>query len=333
MLSKILTGHSFYGSIRYVHQDESRATTLAVEGVRDHDYKLMIKDFELQHELRPSKKQACFHSILSFYPGENPGDKTMVEIARKYLSEIGITNTQYVITKHTDKAHLHMHIIANMVDNNGNAIKDNWIGYRAKKAAQQLTQEFKLIPAIKKDLALTHMETLNASEANRYIIYTAISEHLPKCRNMEELELRLLKLGIETQYKFKSGTSEKQGVSFKIGEDCFKGSKVDRKYSLGNLERTLALQQRQLPVHRHDELPGSSDYKRFFTKEVSSVKENHLHSKTLVPNECKQDQLSSSESLVDILMKPGQTGNQLAGELTQEIARQRKKKRSRRLRH
>ncbi len=93
MLSKVLTGHSFYGSIRYIHQDENRATILATEGVRGHDYKLMIQDFELQHQLRPSKKQACFHGILSFYPGENPGDKTMVEIAKKYLDEIGITNT------------------------------------------------------------------------------------------------------------------------------------------------------------------------------------------------------------------------------------------------
>ena len=208
MLSKILTGHSFYGSVRYVHQDESRATILATEGVRDHNYKLIIQDFELQHQLRPSKKQACFHGILSFYTGENTGDKTMVEIAKKYLAEIGITNTQYVITKHTDKAHLHMHVIANMVDNNGNVIKDNWIGYRAKKAAQQLTQEYRLTPAIKKDLALTHPEALNDSEVNRYTIYAAITELLPSCRNMEELKARLRTLGIEMQYKFKSGTDE-----------------------------------------------------------------------------------------------------------------------------
>ncbi len=72
-----------------------------------------------------------------------------------------------------------MHIIANMVDNNGNTIKDNWIGLRGKKSAQRLTLEYKLIPALKKDLTLTHMESLNATEANRYRIYSAITEHLP----------------------------------------------------------------------------------------------------------------------------------------------------------
>lgn len=333
MLSKILTGHSFNGSIRYVHQDESRAIILAAEGVRDHNYKLMIKDFELQHQLRPSKKQACFHGILSFYPGENPGDKTMAEIAKKYLAEIGITNTQYVITKHTDKAHLHMHVIANMVDNNGNAIQDNWIGYRAKKAAQRLTQEYNLTPAIKKDLALIHVEALNESEANRYTIYAAIIEQLPSCRNMEELEARLRKLGIEMQYKFKSGTNEKQGVSFKLGEYCFKGSKIDRRFSLGNLERTLAIKQKQSPVHGHDDLSGTSEYKRLFISEGSSVQENHSHSKTPLPDQPKHDQLTSSESLVDVLMKSEKTDHQPGSNFGNEIVRRRRKKRSRRLRH
>ncbi len=326
MLSKVLTGHSFYGSVRYVHQDESRAVILASEGVRDHDYKLMIQDFELQHQLRPSKKQACFHSILSFYPGENPGDNTMAEIAKKYLAEIGITNTQYVITKHTDKAHLHMHIIANMVDNNGNTIKDNWIGYRGKQAAQQLTQDYKLIPAVKKDLALTNLEALNATENKRYTIYAAITEHLPACRNMEELGARLLKLGIETQYKFKSGTTEKQGVSFKIGEDRFKGSKVDRKFSLGNLERTLLAQQRQLPVQIQVNQKSYSDQHYLHHRQTGfpGIKPGDQQ-------DLKQDQ--PGKSLLEILMEPEQSGNQLAGESSQNLTRQRKKKRSRRLRH
>src|SRR5205823_3410498 len=176
----------------------------------------MIQDFEMQHGLRPSKKQACFHSILSFYPGENPGDKKMVEIAKKYLVDLGITNTQYSITKDTDKAHLHLHIIANMVNNEGQTIKDNWIGLRGKKIAQRLTLEYKLVQVLEKNLELTHFESLSQSEANKYKIYTAIRENLPHCKTMDDLRNRLLKQGIDTLYKYKGQTQEKQGVSFKI---------------------------------------------------------------------------------------------------------------------
>jgi hypothetical protein len=90
---------------------------LIAEGVRGHDYKLMTADFELQQQLMPAKIQACFHSILSFHPAEKPSDEIMKDIAKKYLAELGITNTQYAITKHTDGAHLHLHIVANMVNN------------------------------------------------------------------------------------------------------------------------------------------------------------------------------------------------------------------------
>ncbi len=164
MISKICVGHSFYGSIRYICNELKKAEILAVEGVRGHDHKLMIQDFERQHSLRPEKKQACFHGILSFYPGEKPSDNTIVEIAVKYLAGLNIQNTQYSIVKHTDKAHLHVHLIANMVNNDGKSIPDNWIALRAKKQAQKLTLEYKLEQGLSKKLSLTHYQNLREPE-------------------------------------------------------------------------------------------------------------------------------------------------------------------------
>ena len=48
MISKVVIGKTFYGACRYVCMDKKRAVVLATEGVRDYDYKLMAKDFELQ---------------------------------------------------------------------------------------------------------------------------------------------------------------------------------------------------------------------------------------------------------------------------------------------
>jgi len=73
-------------------------------------------------------------------------------------------------------------------------------------------------------------------------------EALPKCKTMEQLEKKQQIQRIGMQYKYKGQTTEKQGVSFKIGYDLFKGSKVDRQLSLGNLEKTLASQQQNPDV-------------------------------------------------------------------------------------
>lgn len=239
MISKVITGRTFYGCCRYICQDQKRAVVLEAEGVRDYSYRLMAHDFEMQKRELPNKHKAVFHGILSFYPGESLTDVEMVKIAKEYLDKIGITDTQYVITKHIDTSHLHLHIVANLVSNKGKAISDSWIGYRGKKVAQELTLKYQLVPAQKKELALTNLQALNTEEATRYEIYTGIQQLLPECNSMEQLSDKLLKLGIEMQYKYKSGTQEVQGVSFKKGTYCFKGSGVDRKYSISGLQKLV----------------------------------------------------------------------------------------------
>ena len=242
MISKHLTAHSFYHTCRYI-SNKPGAELLIAEGVRGYDFKLMAEDFIMQQALRPGKKLACMHAILSFYPGEKPVDKQMKEIAQEYLKELNIVNTQYAISKHTDKSHLHLHIVANMVNNDGKAISNSWIGLRGKKIAQKLTLKHQLVQAIEKNLKFTHLESLNEYEATRYKIFMAISEQLPKCKTIDQLENNLKKHGVETIYKYKGQTHEKQGVSFKMGNYSYKGSKIDRKFSYLSLAKTLALQQ------------------------------------------------------------------------------------------
>ena len=329
MISKHLPANSFYHTCRYISQKPG-AEVLLSEGVRGHDYKLMATDFEMQQQLRPSKTQSCFHGILSFYPGEKLSDETMKEIALKYLKDLGIINTQYAVSKHIDKAHLHMHIVANMVNNEGKAISDSWIGLRGKKIAQRLTQENKLIPALEKNLTLTNMEALSLSEANKYKIYIAISENLPHCRTMGELERRLLKLGIETQYKYKGQTQERQGVSFKLDNIYFKGSQVDRKFSCAGLEKTLAMQQVQVLEQKQKEALRPS------------LKEEHLNQKSitrqwLLPKISEEqgkdrgrdlgyDLTKGMEKAIDILLRQENINGQMPFRLTEEAERRRKKK-------
>ena len=317
MISKPVPASSFYHTCRYIC-NKPGAEVILTEGVRGHDYKLMAEDFLSQQQMRPTKEKACFHSILSFYPGEKPSDEMLKEIACKYLKELGIVNTQFAISKHTDKAHLHLHIVANMINNESKVITDSWIGLRGKKIAQRLTEEYKLVPALEKNLKLTNLEALSDLEANKYKIYIAISENLPHCHTMEDLESRLLKLGIETQYKYKGHTREKQGVSFKRGNICFKGSQIDRKFSLLGLQKILALQQEQVLKQRRKQ------------KTNQKIKEEPLVHKRLTPRRSADNTPSEAledlahdlekvlEKNLDMLLNPEYTNTQMPYELSQE---------------
>jgi hypothetical protein len=314
MVSNVFPGHSFYHAGRYVSKKPG-AELLDYLGVRGYDYKLMAEDFIAQSELRPSKQKACFHAALSFYPGEKPTDETLTQIAREYLEGLGIVNTQYVIVKHTDRAHLHLHILANMVDNDGKVIKDGWIGLRGKKVAQQLTRKYKLIPANGKNLDLTHLEAMSQSEVNRYKIYQAIVDGLPHCRTLQDLELRLMAQGIHTQYKYKGQTQELQGISFRIGKDRFKGSQIDRKFSLVNLQKALAAMRQN-----RDITAWLSPKER---KKAILVKSATRQAPALAPAPTPQKALSP---LILELLKPVETESGVPYELTDAYRRKKKKK-------
>ena len=243
MISKIfLTGKTFAQTCEYVCQDLERALILDVEGVRSHDLRLMARDFDLQHAFRPEREKPVFHGMLSFPPGEDPGDAKMVRIARDYLQEIGMTPTQFAIVKHMDKAHLHLHIVANRVNDEGITVGKGLVVERGIKAAQKLTRDFGLIQEQGKNLQQTHLEALHPRDEQRYRLYQAIHDALPGCRRLEDLEERLQKEGISVRYRLNPVDGEREGISFHMEKGSFAGKKVDEGYSLKNLERTIALQ-------------------------------------------------------------------------------------------
>jgi Relaxase/Mobilisation nuclease domain len=313
VISKICSGHSFRGAIQYVCREDKHAQILSVEGVRDHSVKLMIRDFERQHSLRPEKKQACFHGILSFYPGENPDDQKIREIAGKYLEGLDIRNTQTAIMKHSDKEHLHVHLIVNMVNNQGQSISDKWIGLRGKKLSQKLTQEYKLTQSLSKDLSRIHYQSLKEPEQYKYKIYAAIKNQLRQSRSIEELKLNLERLGIETLYKFKGQTTEIQGISFKLGEYKFKGSEIDRNFSYLKLEKSISLHQEQNLIPKmyqtlRDRLPSNSQSQKVHHPGLSQSATNIIQ-KTL-----------------ELLFKEEQQRDQMPYELTQNAERKKRQR-------
>jgi hypothetical protein len=146
----------------------------------------------------------------------------MRQVAKEYLHEIEMRNTQYVVVKHADKEHLHMHIVANRIDNDGQIIGKGFIVERGIKAAERLTEKHHLQQEKGKNLDLTNMEALHEPDAKRYKLYQAIRRHLPGCR-LEDLEKRLLAEGITVRYRQDPVSGQRQGISFGIENYKFAG--------------------------------------------------------------------------------------------------------------
>ena len=62
----------------------------------------------------------CFLSARYHpFPNDEKGNALMMEIAKKWMEQMGIRNTQYIIARHHETEHPHCHIVFNRIDNDG----------------------------------------------------------------------------------------------------------------------------------------------------------------------------------------------------------------------
>ena len=238
MIGKVILGKSFGGCIRYLVQKHD-ASILDAAGVRIQAASQMINDFNLQRKYNPDLGKAVGHVVLSWSVNDvnKLNDVVMVDLAKQYLDRMKIRDTQYLIVKHNDREHPHIHIVYNRVDNNGKTISDNFQKQRNVQVAKELTQKYGFYLAMGKDYV--KRQQLKGADKVKYELFDAIQSASKKVKSIDELIKVLAKSGITTHLKYKGNTNEVQGISFSKGEYKFKGSEIDRSLSYAKLIQTI----------------------------------------------------------------------------------------------
>ena len=241
MIGKVITGRSFGGCIRYVIQKQD-ALILEGTGVRIQETNQTINDFNVQRKYNPNLGQAVGHIALSWSINDQSklNDEVMVNMAKEYLQKMKIQGTQYLIVKHQDRDHPHIHIVYNRVDNNDKTIADNFQKQRNVKVCKDMTLKHGLYMSPGKEQV--NRKQLKGQDKIKYELFDAIKSASKKVKNLNELKQVLAKQEIGMLYKYKSGTNEIQGISFSKGEYKFKGSEIDRSLSYAKLSQAIEQQ-------------------------------------------------------------------------------------------
>ena len=208
MIGKIRKGRSFGGCIRYVTQKDD-AEIIASEGVLLGTAEEMARSFRWQCLLNPDVAKPVGHIALSFKPEDAPRltDAFMARLAGEYLELMGIRNTQFIVVRHHGTDNPHCHIVFNRVDFDGKVISDS--------------------------------NDFRRNERVKYEIYRAVKEALRSADTWKEFQNRLLKMGVEMEFKYKGSTNEVQGIRFIKDGLSFKGSEIDRSFSWSRLDAAL----------------------------------------------------------------------------------------------
>ena len=225
MIAKIHSGQRFAGLVDYANDIKNKkADIIASEGVDLTSNKSITASFSLQAKSRTPK--------LS--------DKLMADIAKEYLRRMGIVNTQYIISRHHDKPHPHVHIVYNRVNNDGNAISGDQNFRKSARITQELTREYGL--TFGKGKKKVNRDRLKGRDAIKYRIHDAVNEALKDCRSMEALRAALATRGIGMNI-ICNADGKAKGVVFTCESLSFAGYQIDRSMTYTKLSQRMDIVQ------------------------------------------------------------------------------------------
>ena len=145
MIGKIRKGSGFKGCVDYV-LGKQQAVLLHADGVLAESRQDIIRCFCAQASMNPRLGKPVGHIALSYSVNDAPKltDEKMIQLAQEYMREMKITDTQYIIVRHQDREHPHVHIAFNRIDNNGKTISDRNDRFRSERICKELTKMYGL---------------------------------------------------------------------------------------------------------------------------------------------------------------------------------------------
>ena len=241
MIAQISTGEGFGGLVSYANNILKKDTVIvASDGVSLTSNATITASFKAQAKARSGVKNFVGHISLSFSPNdkEKVNNDLMAQIAREYMRRMGIVNTQFVVFRHQDQPHPHVHIVYNRVNNDGDAIMGDCNFRKSAAITKALTREYGL--TFGKGKKNVRRERLKGKDVIKYRIYDEVNASLKSCSSWQDLCEVLSPKGISLDFVRDSDGSVR-GVTFTDNESnvTFAGGKIDHSLSFDSINQLL----------------------------------------------------------------------------------------------
>ncbi len=265
MVVKITSPHSLSKALNY---NEKKVQKGQAECIHAGNYTLNPEQMKFHHKLERlqdlislnerTKKTNTLHISLNFDPSEKHSKEVLASIAQTYMEKIGFGKQPYLVYKHNDAGHPHIHIVTTTIQSDGKRIDTYNIGRnQSEKARKEIEQDYRLIKAqSKKSQVVSEITPANVqkaqygkTETKRSItnVLDAVIPHF-KYTSLAELNAILKQYnvvadrGIETGRIFKAN-----GLLFKLLDAAgnkigvpIKASLIYSQPTLKNLEKRFA---------------------------------------------------------------------------------------------
>jgi hypothetical protein len=154
MVARIISGKSIRGMLHY---NENKVDRLEARLIMASGFAADVSSMSLEKKLlrftyltilNPKVKTNAVHISLNFDRLDKLSNEQMVQISKAYMERIGFGDQPYLVYRHTDAAHPHIHIATTNIKADGQRIDLHGIGWmRSEPARKELEKEYGLVVA------------------------------------------------------------------------------------------------------------------------------------------------------------------------------------------
>lgn len=243
MIAKAVKGKGFRGALEYdLKKEQGRVIDKNMAGENPRE---LATEFGEIRKLRPNLGKAVLHVSLSAAPGEKLTDEQWRKIGQRYIEGMGLEKNQFVMTRHTDTDHEHIHILANRIRFDGGVTSDSHDYKRQEVVMREIEREYGLqqvSPSIEAQRKVPtkgeierHVRTGEPSMRER--LQQCCDAAAKNCRSFSEYQERLEAAGVELVPVIQLEGAKLSGLSYRLEGVMMKGSDLGKGYSPAGLAK------------------------------------------------------------------------------------------------
>ena len=251
MIQSISKGRGFGGAASYVlEKEEARLIGGNMASQTPRALALEAKAFR---ELNPKLGRACFHAALSLADSERLTDEQWNAITERYMTAMGFENAPYLVARHADTEHDHVHIVAVRIDKDGKTVNDSQDYERGAKVVQEIERDYGLQRGA---LTPPQAREQGIKAPTRGELHQALKLEAPSLRmqlqalvqaathdqpTFTQFAQRLEASGVEIVPNVARSTRTVSGISYRLDNGLMKGSDLGKAFSFQGLQTKLGV--------------------------------------------------------------------------------------------
>jgi hypothetical protein len=154
MVAKITIPKSIEAALNYNEKKVQKGTAQCLHAAnylneaQKMNFYQKLDGFEKNNRLNKMATTKTLHVSLNFDPSEKLSNDKLIEVANVYMDKIGFGEQPFLIYKHEDAGHPHIHIVSTTIKEDGSRINTHNIGRnQSEKARKEIEQHYGLIKA------------------------------------------------------------------------------------------------------------------------------------------------------------------------------------------